>query len=74
MTEYVIHKMSRAPGDISYNGATWDRASLRDRYQERYTNKKEAEHIAILLGRSNPVGFCVTRIRRGIGALKADEA
>lgn len=59
---YVIHKTSRAAGDASYNGATWDRAGIRTRYAEQYADKKEAEELAALLTKHNPVGFVVTAV------------
>lgn len=61
---YVIHKTSRAPGDQSYSGSTWDRAGMRTRYRETYSNKAEAERIAKILTKYNPVGFVVSEAER----------
>lgn len=58
---YVIHKNSRAPGNVSYAGPTWDRAGLRDQYQETYSDREYAEFLALKLYDHNPgVGFKVS--------------
>ena len=58
--KFIIHKTSRMPTDVSYDGSTWDTADLRDIYQETYDDLAHAEWIAAKLSQHNPVGFAVS--------------
>lgn len=62
MKRYVIHKSTREPGDVSYDGPTWDQAGIRGHRQNTYHTRKYAELIARDLSRVNPVGFKVAEI------------
>jgi hypothetical protein len=63
---YIVHKATRSPMVFSYTGPTWDEAGIRSRYQEVYASKDEAEEIAAILSKHNPVGFAVHTIRKDI--------
>lgn len=60
---YVIHKRSRSPGDVSYDGPTWDKLGIRDRRQDVYVDRHAAQCLAIVLSGCNPVGFDVSPCR-----------
>lgn len=58
---YIICKTSRIGTDRTYSGITWDKANIRNRYRETYSNYTEANDIAFELTKYNPVGFVVMR-------------
>jgi hypothetical protein len=60
---YVIHKKTHDPGSVSYAGATWDDAGIRNNYQQQYFIKEWAEQLAEKLTKFNPVGFEVTEVK-----------
>lgn len=59
---YVIHKISRLPGTVSYSGPTWDEAGLRDEWRDTYEEYDVARILALILSRYNPAGFTVSPI------------
>lgn len=59
MIKYVIYKASRAP-DHTYDGATWDKAGIRELRQDFYYDLVQAQRIAKALSEANPVGFKVS--------------
>jgi hypothetical protein len=59
---YVIHKKSRNPKTLSYEGATWDTAQLREFYKPTYDSREEADLLCKLLSRHNPVGFTTSKV------------
>ena len=62
MSRYVIYKSTRLPWLVSYSGATWDIAGIRDQYRETYYDKATAEALAKKLSAANPVGFSVASV------------
>lgn len=59
---WIIHKMTRFPEKSSYSGSTWDSAGIREQWKEVYSDQEEAERLAKILTKHNPVGFEVSRI------------
>lgn len=59
---YVIYKITRTPGFVSYSGPSWDRAGIRDQYKETYSDKEEATRLAKKLYEVNPAGFAVVDV------------
>jgi hypothetical protein len=59
---YIIRKVSRDSNE-TYSGITWDKASLRHLYQEKYVSRKEAQEIADILTMWNSVGFRVDKVK-----------
>ena len=59
-TQYVIHKKSRSPLKVSYDGPTWDCAGIRHRRRDTYDDLVYAQATARILSEFNPVGFDVS--------------
>lgn len=59
MAEYVIVKNSRLPRHESYSGPSWETGNIADRYRKTYADKQEAEELAKVLSKVNPIGFYV---------------
>ncbi len=57
-TRWVIHKWSRSPHTVSYNGPSCQHAGVIG--GRVYDDKEEAEVDAKKLSQVNPVGFCVS--------------
>jgi hypothetical protein len=49
--QYIIHKFNQLPDNEngSYEGAIWEKANARHRYQRFYEDRKEANLIAFYL-------------------------
>lgn len=65
MAKFVIHKTSRCPAHVSYIGPTWDNVGIRHLRKDVYEDYSEAEKIAQLLTKENPVGFSVSEVVDG---------
>lgn len=59
---YIIYKASRSPDIISYSGATWDAANIRNMYQERYYSYMIAYECVKILNKFNPCAFKIMEI------------
>jgi hypothetical protein len=59
---YVIYKSTRLPATVSYSGATWDSAGIREQYQTQFDNPETARFLAKKLTEFNGVGFKVAEI------------
>jgi hypothetical protein len=67
MKRYVIHKSTREPGTVSYDGPAWDRAGMRAYRKDTYATKFMADQYARQLSLFNPVGFRVAEIKKERG-------